>query len=148
MEELTQHSQNVHSPYSCNICFLCFSAEYKLLDHRQEEHDITSLGATVTVGNPSNQIPVSEDDGAANQVVPDIGNQGNQSQEQREPKVPTGGQAQQHEVDKLLGSEVLTGVFKIKCEACNHFLSSPTFRHNHIAKFYSKLLKQCPMCSR
>ena len=34
MGELAEHSQNIHHPYSCNICFLCFSAEYKLVDHR------------------------------------------------------------------------------------------------------------------
>ena len=27
MEELAEHSQSIHCPYSCNICFLCFSAE-------------------------------------------------------------------------------------------------------------------------
>ena len=34
MSKLAEHSQNVHRPYSCNICFLHFSAEYKLVDHR------------------------------------------------------------------------------------------------------------------
>ena len=32
--ELAEHNQSVHCPYSCNICFLRFSAEYKLEDHR------------------------------------------------------------------------------------------------------------------
>ena len=32
MSELAEHNQSVHHPYSCNICFLCFSAEYKLVD--------------------------------------------------------------------------------------------------------------------
>ena len=34
MKVLTKHNQSIHRPYSCNICFLHFSAEYKLLDHR------------------------------------------------------------------------------------------------------------------
>ena len=34
MEVLAEHNQTIHHPYSCNICFLRFSAEYKLLDQR------------------------------------------------------------------------------------------------------------------
>ena len=30
ISELAEHNQSVHCPYSCNICFLGFSAEYKL----------------------------------------------------------------------------------------------------------------------
>ena len=43
LEKFAEHNQNVHHPYSCNICFLCFSSEYKLTDHRHEEHNISSL---------------------------------------------------------------------------------------------------------
>ena len=55
MSELAEHSQNVHHPYSCNTCFLCFSAEYKLADHRRAEHEISSLGTSVEVGDQGNQ---------------------------------------------------------------------------------------------
>ena len=33
ISKLAEHSQSVHRPYGCNICFLHFSAEYKLEDH-------------------------------------------------------------------------------------------------------------------
>ena len=55
MSKLTEHCQNVHRSYSCNICFLCFSAEYKLADQRLAEHKISSLGASVEEGNQGNQ---------------------------------------------------------------------------------------------
>ena len=48
MSELSEHSQNVHRPY---ICFLHFSAEYKLAEHRLAEHKISSLGVSVEVGD-------------------------------------------------------------------------------------------------
>ena len=55
--ELAEHNQSVHRPYSCNICFLCFSAEYKLEDHRLAEHKISSLGTSVEVGDQGSQPP-------------------------------------------------------------------------------------------
>ena len=33
ISKLAKHNQSVHCPYGCNICILCFSAEYKLEDH-------------------------------------------------------------------------------------------------------------------
>ena len=51
MEELPKHSQSIHCPYSCNICFLHFSAEYKLMDHTCEEHEISSMGTSMEAGN-------------------------------------------------------------------------------------------------
>ena len=51
IEELAKHSQSIHRPYSCNICFLHFSAEYKLVDHRQEEHENSSMRTSVETGN-------------------------------------------------------------------------------------------------
>ena len=52
-----EHNKSVHHPYSCNICFLCFSAEYKLEDHRLAEHEISSLGTSVDAGDQGNQPP-------------------------------------------------------------------------------------------
>ena len=57
MKVLTKHNQSIHRPYSCNICFLRFSAVYKLLDYRWMEHEISSLGASVEVGNQGDQTP-------------------------------------------------------------------------------------------
>ena len=51
ISKLAEHNQSVHRPYGCNICFLHFSAEYKLEDHRLAEHKISSLGTSVDVGN-------------------------------------------------------------------------------------------------
>ena len=55
MEELAEHSQSIHCPYICNICFLHFSAEYKLQDHRHEEHKVNSMGTSVEVGDQGDQ---------------------------------------------------------------------------------------------
>ena len=55
MTGLAEHNQSIHHPYSCNICFLRFSAEYKLVDHRLAKHEISSLGASVEAGDQGNQ---------------------------------------------------------------------------------------------
>ena len=57
ISELAEHKQSVHRPYSCNICFLRFSAEYKLENHRLAEHEISSLGTSVEVGDQGDQPP-------------------------------------------------------------------------------------------
>ena len=57
ISKLAEHNQSVHCPYSCNICFLHFSAEYKLEDHRLAEHKISSLGTSVDAGDQGNQLP-------------------------------------------------------------------------------------------
>ena len=138
MSELAEHSQSVHHPYSCNICFLCFSAEYKLVDHRLAEHKISSLGASVEVGDQGDQaleLPQPENIGAAQQVEPtrEERNQGNQASEppapqeepeSREPEVPTGSKDHQVEVDKVKGSEVRTEEYDRECDACHRFFSS------------------------
>ena len=59
ISKLAEHNQSVHCPYGCNICFLCFSAEYKLEDHRLAKHEISSLGTSVDVGNQGDQLPES-----------------------------------------------------------------------------------------
>ena len=56
ISELAEHNQSVHRPYSCNIWFLCFSAEYKLEDHRLAEHEISSLITSADAGNQGNQL--------------------------------------------------------------------------------------------
>ena len=70
MSELAEHNQSVHRPYSCNICFLHFSAEYKLVDHRWAKHEISSLGTSVEVGDQGDQAlepPQPENIGATQQ---------------------------------------------------------------------------------
>ena len=57
ISKLAEHNQSVHHPYGCNICFLCFSAEYKLEDHKLAKHEISSLGTSVDVGNQDDQLP-------------------------------------------------------------------------------------------
>ena len=57
ISKLAEHNQSVHRPYGCNICFLCFSAEYKLEDHRLAEHKISSLGTLVDVGDQGDWLP-------------------------------------------------------------------------------------------
>ena len=93
MSELAEHSQNVHHTYSCNICFLRFSAEYKLVDHSQAEHKISCLGTSVEAGDQGNQAlepPQPENVGATQQEEPtrEEHDQGNQAPE---PSTTTGG---------------------------------------------------------
>ena len=105
MEVLAEHSQSIDCPNSCNICFLCFSAEYKLLDHRQAEHKISSLGASMEVGDQVLEPPQPENVGAAKLVEPtteehDPGDQmlepptPQEEPKSREPKVPAGSKDQ------------------------------------------------------
>ena len=121
ISKLAEHNQSVHRPYSCNICFLHFSAEYKLEDHRLAEHEISSLGTLVDVGDQGNQppeLPEPGDVGIPQQEQGpsrEKGNQGDQplklptplkEPSSKEPKVPAGSKDPQVEVDKVKGSEV------------------------------------------
>ena len=56
ISELSEANQSVHCPYGCNSCFLHFSAEYKLEDHRLAEHEISSLGTSLKVGDQGGQL--------------------------------------------------------------------------------------------
>ena len=82
ISKLAEHNQSVHRPYGCNICFLCFSAEYKLEDHRLAEHEISSLGTSVDAGDQSVQLP----------AVPEPGNVGTPLQEPSKEKGDQGDQ--------------------------------------------------------
>ena len=119
MSELAEHSQSVHCPYSCNICFLRFSAEYKLVDHRRAEHKISSLGTSVEVGDQGDQAPEPlqpKNVGATQQEEPTRQecDQGDQPPEPptpleeprpEEPKVLADSQDPQVEVDEVKDSE-------------------------------------------
>ena len=143
--ELAEHNQSVHCPYGCNICFLLFSAEYKLEDHRLAKHEISSLGTSVDMGDQGDQPPELPGLGVIGtpQQEPsrEKGNQGDQPLEiptplkkpsQKEPKVPAGSKDPQVEVDEVKGSEVRTEEHDKECEAYNHFFSSYMYRHSHI----------------
>ena len=159
MGELAKHSQSVHCPFSCNICFLCFSAEYKLVDHRWAEHKISSLGTSVEAGDQGDQaleLPQPENVGAAQLVEPTTKecNQGDQMpdlltpQEEpkyREPEVPTGSKDHQVEVDEVKGLEFITEEFNRECEVCHHFLSSNIYRRSHVTRYHKSLLRLCNM---
>ena len=147
MSELAEHNRSIHRSYGCNICFLRFSAEYKLEDHRQAVHKISSLGTSVEVGNQGDQLPgppEPENIGATQQEpTGEERNQGDQLPElptplkepsSEEPKVPAGSQDPQVEVDEVKGLEVQTGEYNRECEACNHFFSSNMYRCSHITR--------------
>ena len=124
MSELAEHNQSVHCPYSCNICFLRSSAEYKLVDHRWAVHEISSLGTSVEAGDQGDQVlelPEPENVGATQQEpTREERDQGDQLLElptplkepsPEEPKVLAGSQDPQVEVDEVKGSEVRTGEY-------------------------------------
>ena len=87
ISELAEHNQSVHRPYGCNICFLHFSAEYKLEDHRLAEHEISSLGTSVEVGDQGNQ-PL-EPPGPGNVGVPQQEPSREEHDQGDQPKLPT-----------------------------------------------------------
>ena len=144
MSELAEHNQSVHRPYGCNICFLCFSAEYKLVDHRLAKHKISSLGTSVEVGDQGNQppeLPGLENIGAPQQQPTREEPTPLKEPSSEEPKVPAGSLDPQVEVDEVKGSEVQTGEYNRECEACNHFFSSNMYRHSHITRYHKALLR-------
>ena len=119
ISELAEHNQSVHRPYGYNICFLHFSAEYKLEDHRLAEHEISSLGTSVDVGNQGDHLPELQGPGdiGTPQQEPsrEKGDQGDQPPKlptplkepsSKEPKVPAGSKDPQVEVDEVKASEV------------------------------------------
>ena len=155
IRELVEHSQSIHHPYSCNICFLCFSAEYKLIDHRCEEHKISSLGTSVEVGDQGDQaleLQQPENVGATKLVEPtpeehDRSDQtpGLLPQEEpksREPKVPKGGMSQQVEVDEVKSSEVQTQEHNQGYDSCHHFLSSNMYRYSHVTRYHKNMCRR------
>ena len=150
ISKLAEHNQCVHRPYGCNICFLHFSAEYKLEDHRLAKHEISSLGTLVDVGDQGDQPaePPGPGDVGTPQQEPsrEKGNQGDQQPKMpiplkepspREPKVLAGSKDPQVEVDKVKGLEVRTE----ECEACDHFFSSNVYRCSHEVRYHKALLR-------
>ena len=154
ISKLAEHNQSVHCPYGCNICFLRFSAEYKLEDHRLAEHEISSLGTSADAGDQGDQPPAMPEPG--NVGIPpqersrEMGDQGNQPPEPpaplkeprvKEPKMLAGSKDPQVEVDKVKGLGVQTEEYDRECEACNHFFSSNMYRCSHGARYHKALLR-------
>ena len=154
ISKLAEHNQSVHHPYGCNICFLPFSAEYKLEDHRLAEHEISSLGTLVEVGDQGNQLPELPEpvDIGTPQQGPSRGkgDQGNQPSKpptplkepsSKKPKVTAGSKDPQVEVDEVKGSEIQTEEYDRECEACNNFFSSNMHRRSHVTRYHKALLR-------
>ena len=161
ISKLTEHNQRVHRPYGCNICFLRFSAEYRLKDHRLAEHEISSLGTSVDTGDQGNQQsePPGPGDVGTHQQEPsrEEGDKDDQllkpptplkEPSSKEPKVLASSKDPQVEVDEVKGLEVQTREHNTECEACNHFFSSNIYRHSHIPRYHKALLRRCKMCKR
>ena len=154
ISKLAEHNQSVHRPYGCNICILCFSAEYKLEDHRLAEHEISSLGTSVDAGNQGDQSPAAPEPGdigiPLQEPSREKGDQGDQlpkpptplkEPSSKEPKVLAGSKDPQVEVDEVKGLEVQTEEYDRECEACNHFFSSNVYRRSHITRYHIELLR-------
>ena len=116
ISKLAEHNQSVHRPYGCNICFLRFSAEYKLEDHRLAEHEISSLGTSVDVGDQGNQLPALPKPGDVGiplqEPSSEKGDQGDQplklptplkEPSSKEPKMLAGSKDPQVEVNEVKG---------------------------------------------
>ena len=154
MSELAEHNQSIHRPYSFNIYFLHFSADYKLVDHRWAEHKISSLDTSVEVGNQGHQVlelPEPENIGATQQEpTREECEQGDQLPEPptpleeprlKEPKVPAVSHYPKVEVDEVKGLEVQTEEYDRECEACHHFFSSNMYRCSHVTRFHKAHIK-------
>ena len=125
------------------------------MDHRWAEHEISSLGTSVEVGDQGDQAlepPQPENIGATQQEpTREEHDQGDQLPEPptpleeprpEEPKVLAGSQDPQVEVDEVKGSEVQTEEYDRECEACNHFFSSSNmYRHSHVTRYHKALLR-------
>ena len=59
----------------------------------------------------------------------------------KKPKVPSGGQDSQAQVDEVKGSEVQTGEYDRECEACNYFFCSNMYRCSHVTRYHKALLR-------
>ena len=59
LSKLTKHNNVMHRPFCCNICFTCFSAEYKLLDHHATDHGIRSVSTKAKTSVKGDQLPES-----------------------------------------------------------------------------------------
>ena len=143
ISKLVEHNQSVHHPYSCNICFLRFSAEYKLEDHRLAEHEISSLGTSVDAGDQGNWPPAAPEPGDI-RIPPqepsrEKGNQGDQPPKpptppkepsSKEPKVPAE-LHQHHEVyhGRVKLAEMQGG--KFPCPRCSREFLSESMLVNH-----------------
>ena len=116
ISKLAEHNQSVHHPYGCNICFLHFSAEYKLEDHRLAEHEICSLGSSVNAGDQGDQpaavpgpgdvgIPLQEPSREKSDQPPKPPTPLKEPSS-KEPTVPAGSKDIQVKVDEVKGWEV------------------------------------------
>ena len=154
ISKLAEHNQSVHHAYGCNICFLHFSAEYKLEDYRLAEHEISFQGTSVDAGNQGHQPPAAPEPGDVGiplqEPSREKGDQGDQllklptplkEPSSKDPKVLAGSKDPQVEVDNVKGLGVQTEEYDRECEACNHFFSSNMYRCSHIARYHKALLR-------
>ena len=89
ISKLAEHNQSVHHPYGCNICFLRFSAEYKLEDHRLTEHEISSLGTSMDAGDQGDQLPKLPEPGGIGTLQQEPSREkGDQSDQPPKPPTP------------------------------------------------------------
>ena len=155
IKEVTKHSQNVHRPHCCNICFMRFSEEHKLIEHQQKVHKISNLGANVIISEPkkpSDQpLGLSTDTGdGAETSRPEMGDPSNQMPgpwEQDKPQVSS--EPATPKKDKVLkGNKKESEWYKVKCEACNRYFASIEERRNHIKAYHQNRLKECTYCNK
>ena len=93
LEEVTNHIQQVHHRYECNICFMRFVAEHQLLAHRQTAHNLTNPGANISLRDQSDQppeppVPAVQEEEADPTAIGGWGDQAPRSDEHVEPKEP------------------------------------------------------------
>ena len=154
IKEVTKHSQNVHLPHCCNICFMRFSEELKLIKHRQKDHKISNLGANVIISEPkkpSDQrlgLPTDTGDGAETSRL-ETGDPGNQMPgpwEQDKPQVSSE-PATPKKYKVLKGHKKESEWYKVKCETCNGYFASIEEQRNHIKAYHQNRLKECTYCN-
>ena len=146
LEELSNHMHEVHRPYSCNICFMHFPAEFELYDHRRELHQISSLG-TPAQSDPSDRAP-GPPQPATTAGTSDPADQAPEPPQQAETETEPGEPETPKKDKELKGNKRETKVFKILCPACNRYLRDLKTRRLHIRAYHAKKLKSCHHCKK
>ena len=159
MEDLVSHMQEVHCPYACNICFMHFSVEFKLFNHRQKVHQIGNLGLPPRASDRSDQLPEppAGPDAETDRPAQTKGNQVDQlpkSGEQAEPQQAEPQRAEPPPMpvtpkkDKeVKGHKTKSEVYCVVCKACDRYFKDKNKCREHVGKYHSKLLEKCKWCN-
>ena len=122
------------------ICFMHFSAEFELYDHRREVHQISSLG-TPAQSDPSDRAPGPPQPAAtagtsdpADQT-PEPPQQAETETEQAKPATPKKGYKNRSDTHTIV------------CQGCNRYFRNTAKKAEHVMKYHKNSVKRCQWCN-